>query len=154
MTDGDRFQFAESFSRLAVALRLPATKAPDALKTQMRVYFEALRDLPFPAVEESVTVLQRQGSGFFPSTQEWYRVADDLAYRTLLDAEHHARPDASWCADCDDTGWLSHACRDGDRCDQHADVDTAWGEHEHVSRCGCRAMNPTIQRRLSLARRK
>ena len=211
MTDGDRFQFAQSFTRLAVALRLPATKAPDALKTQMRVYFEALRDLPFPAIEESVTVLQRQGSGFFPSTQEWYRVADDLAYARLLDADARrpalpapARSDdaftrakaarqtfladmrakgttangmdwgqvadaferkipscdpdrnpyASWCADCDDTGWLSHDCRDGNRCDQHADVDAAWGEHEHVSRCGCRAMNPTIQRRLSLARRK
>ena len=213
MTQVDLHPFIQTFNRLAVCLPIRRDELQDdgVLEVKYEEYFNTLRDLPLAAVQQAVIEIQRRGSGFFPSTQEWYRVADDLAYRTLLDADARrpalpapARSDdafaranaarqtflaemrvkgttangiewgqvadaferaipcrdpdrnlyASWCADCDDTGWLSHACRDGDRCDQHADVDAAWGEHEHVSRCGCRAMNPTIQRRLSLARRK
>ena len=211
MTPEELPTFIQAFNRLAVSLpsRREEDADPEVQRGRYTTYFTALSDLPLTAVVNSLIELQRRGSGFFPSTQEWYRVADDLAYRTLLD-EHHARPAlpparsddafarakaarqtfladmraqgttangvdwgrvadaferaipcrdpdrnlyASWCADCDDTGWLSHACRDGDRCDQHADVDAAWGEHEHVSRCGCRAMNPNIQQRIKLARR-
>ena len=213
MTPEELPTFIQAFNRLAVSLpsRREEDADPEVQAGRYTTYFTALSDLPLAAVVNSLIELQRRGSGFFPSTQEWYRVADDLAYRTLLDADARrpalpapARSDdafacakaarqtflaemrvkgttangiewgqvvdsferaipcrdpdrnpyASWCADCDDTGWLSHACRDGDRCAQHADVDAAWGEHEHVSRCGCRAMNPTIHRRLSLARRK
>ncbi len=180
MTQADLHPFM-TFNRLAVCLPIRRDELQDdgVLEVKYEEYFNTLRDLPLAAVQQAVIEIQRRGSGFFPSTQEWYRVADDLAYRTLLDEEHHARPAlppparsddafaraipcrdpdrnpyASWCADCDDTGWLSHDCRDGDRCDQHADVDAAWGEHEHVSRCGCRAMNPKIQQRIKLARRK
>ena len=213
MTPEELPTFIQAFNRLAVSLpsRREEDADPEVQRGRYTTYFTALSDLPLTAVVNSLIELQRRGSGFFPSTQEWYRVADDLAYRTLLDADARrpalpppARSDdafarakaarqtfladmrakgttangvdwgrvadaferaipcrdpdrnlyASWCADCDDTGWLSHACRDGDRCDQHADVDAAWGEHEHVSRCGCRAMNPKIQQRIKLARRK
>ena len=208
MTPADLHPFIQTLNRLAVCLPIRRDELQDdgVLEVKYEEYFNTLRDLPLVAVQQAVGELQRRGSGFFPSTQEWYRVADDRAYQTLLDEQQRALPastdtstfarakaararflaelrakgttangmdwgrvadaferalpcrdpdrTASWCADCNDRGWLSHACRDGDRCDQHADVDAAWGEHEHVSRCGCRAMNPTIQRRLSLARRK
>ena len=213
MTPEELPTFIQAFNRLAVSLpsRREEDADPEVQRGRYTTYFTALSDLPLTAVVNSLIGLQRRGSGFFPSTQEWYRVADDLAYRTLVDADARrpalpppARSDnafarakaarqtfladmrakgttadgmdwgrvadaferaipcrdpdrnpyASWCADCDDTGWLSHDCRDGDRCAQHADVDAAWGEHEHVSRCGCRAMNPKIQQRIKLARRK
>lgn len=208
MTRADEVVFSQAFNRLAVAMRLPATKHEDELKAQMRVYFDALCELPVEPVCAAAEGLQKRGSGFFPTTQEWFRAADDLAYAGLLDSERErtallpsgdvsafqkakaARakflselrakgnrngvdwgafadtferaipcrdperyPYASWCSSCDDSGWLSRVCQDGDRCPAHADVDAAWGEHEHVTRCGCRAMNPNIQRRLALARR-
>ena len=210
MTPEELPTFIQAFNRLAVSLpsRREEDADPEVQAGRYTTYFTALSDLPLAAVQQAVVEIQRHGSGFFPSTQEWYRVADDLAYRTLVDEQQRAlpvstdtsaftrakaararflaelrakgttangmdwgqvadaferkmpccdpdrHPDASWCADCDDTGWLSHDCRDGDRCAQPVDVDVAWGEHEHVSRCGCRAMNPTIQRRLKLARQK
>ena len=209
MTQAEFHPFIQTFNRLAVCLPIRRDELQDdrVLEVKYEEYFDTLRDLPLAAVQQAVVEIQRRGSGFFPSTQEWYRVADDLAYRALLDEQQRAlpastdtsafakakaararflaelraqgtpangvdwgrvadaferaipcrdpdrNPYASWCADCDDTGWLSHVCRDGDRCDQHADVDAAWGEHERVSRCGCRAMNPKIQQRIKLARR-
>ena len=54
-----------------------------------------------------------------------------------------AEPDAP-------AGRLSVSC-----CADGPDAQTAaWVDHEHVSRCGCRAMNPKIQQRIKLARRK
>ena len=113
---------------------------------------EAARYMDANAARQTFLADMR-AKGTTANGMDWGQVADAFE-RKIPCCDPDRNPYASWCADCDDTGWLSHDCRDGDRCDQHADVDAAWGDHEHVSRCGCRAMNPKIQRRLSLARRK
>jgi hypothetical protein len=87
MTEADRPAFMQAFNRLSVSLPKPREVAGDETVQagQMMAYWEALKDLPVDAVVEAAAKLQRQGSGFFPSTQEWYRRADDLAYQRLLD---------------------------------------------------------------------
>lgn len=209
MTAADKPSFVRAFNRLSVSLPLPQHLAtdPEVKRGQMAAYFDALSDLPLDAVVSAVWKLQRRGSGYFPSTQEWYREADDLAYNTLLeqqqkalppatyDGSEHSRaksarermlsdlratpdrnhwdfgkladllessipcrdpernPYAPWCDDCGDSGWLKRVCRDGERCEAHVGEDPEWGEHDHVSRCSCIAMNPKIQQRQAARRR-
>ena len=212
MTPEELPPFIQAFNRLAVSLpsRREEDADPEVQKGRYTTYFTALSDLPLAAVVNSLIELQRRGSGFFPSTQEWYRVADDLAYARLLDAQ--ARQDrralpsgrdpsafekakaarqtflaelrakgttngldwvtfaeafeqampcrdperraggGAWCDTCQDTGWEPGMCADGQRCAAHVAVDPAWGTHTYVRRCGCVAMNPTIRRRVELAR--
>ena len=210
--DTDMLPFIQAFNRLAISLpsRREEDADPQVQEGRYTTYFAALSDLPLAAVVDSLVALQRHGSGFFPSTQEWYRVADDLAYARLLDVQ--ARQDrralpsgrdpsafekakvarqtflaelrakgttngvdwvtfaeafekaipcrdperraggGAWCDTCQDSGWEPRACEDGQRCAGHGDVDRAWGDHDYVVRCGCVAMNPTIRRRVELAR--
>ncbi len=86
MTDQDFDEFAELFGQVAVALPMPSGQAsdPTVLERKADVYFEALRDLPLSAVRASTRTLLRSGSGFFPSTQEWYQQADTIAFDALV----------------------------------------------------------------------
>ena len=165
MTPEELPTFIQAFNRLAVSLpsRREEDADPEVQKGRYTTYFTALSDLPLAAVVNSLIELQRRGSGFFPSTQEWYRVADDLAYARLLDAQarqdRRALPSGrdpsarqAWCDTCQDTGFEPGVCADGQRCAAHVEVDPAWGTHTYVRRCGCVAMNPTIRRRVELAR--
>lgn len=89
MTAADKPRFVQCFTALAVALRLHDAEIDEF---QQGVYFNVLADLPIDAIEASVPVLQRSAGSFFPTTAEWYRVADDMAAEQLIAAGDGAVP--------------------------------------------------------------
>jgi len=109
MTDADKAQFAEAFTRLAIALR---EQHPDA--RAVRVYFDALQGIEIEFVVEAATRLTR--GEFFPKTGEWLREAQAVererveAQRALL-----RRLSTPLCEACDDTGW-AHSGNGVTRC--------------------------------------
>jgi hypothetical protein len=78
--------FRTMFRDLAIALQ-PRTPMTPAM---VAVYFEALRDLPIEALERAAAAL-RQTATFFPSTGEWYQLANDLWDRPRVTPESGTR---------------------------------------------------------------
>lgn len=104
MTDTDKPAFASAVARLALGLR---EKEPDA--AQMRIYFDAMKDLDVEMVTAAAETLMRS-SEWFPKTSEWRAMAQKVeADRTLeLEARLRKRMRAGeppLCGECDDTGW-------------------------------------------------
>lgn len=115
MTDQDKPAFATAMNRLVVALR---DKEPDVV--QMRVYFEALKDLELDFVVAAADRLNRH-AGYFPKTSEWHEMAVTIEHerRTEQLAIIAVRKKAGLpplCAGCDDTGW-AHVENGVKRCD-------------------------------------
>ncbi len=141
MTSTDQAVFSQCFNVLSVSLPGKKTDDGDELAANLQVYFQALEDLPLDAVRASVQVIQRQGSGFFPSTQEWHSVAERLTRDRAVEARLLAGDidtDAFECRSCHDTGFV-----------------TSDSEHGYsATRCSCVPLNHTIQRRVASAGRR
>lgn len=135
-------QFLAVFNRLAVALREPQ----DDTGITQGVYFEALKDLPFTAVEAGAAALMKEpGRRFFPTTAEWHAAAQLAAEAELRDTlKHRVEPWKHECQRCEDTGWiLGLTCDGGDGCGRQ----TKHYAHGFTRVCPCRATNRTYQRR-------
>ena len=139
VTDKD---FLRIFNRLCVALR----ETQDDSGVTQSVYFDALKDLPPPALEAGAVVLMKeQGRRFFPTTAEW-RTASERNLGDLLREAVQPR-DEPWhdeCGACGDTGWERRGCDGGElgpcgRRRKHA-------PHEFAFVCTCRPTNRTFQR--------
>lgn len=138
----DEAQFLKVFNRLCVALREPAD---DSGITQ-GVYFDALKDLPLPAVDAgAVTLTREKGRRFFPTTAEWRTAAEEAQEAQLRKAVQPARSEP-WrleCERCEDTGWiLGLECDGGDYCGRRK----VHAPHSFVRECPCRPTNRTYQR--------
>lgn len=134
-------QFLALFNRLLVALREPA----DDTGVTQGVYWDALQDLPGPALEAGATALMREpGRRFFPTTAEW-RTAAETAQRAQLRAAVQPARDEPWhdeCGACRDTGWEVKTCDGSALCGRQQ----PHAPHEYVQPCTCRPMNRTYQR--------
>jgi hypothetical protein len=140
VTVQDKFRFAQVFNRLAVAVRLPADEADEAMK---RVYWEGLNDLPLEAVEDAARELSV--GEWFPKLGEWRSVATK-AQNTRIIAKALPDPGRGWqseCGTCDDTGWEELTCSGGRQCGRVKEHPP----HNYVVPCPCRATNHTYQRR-------
>lgn len=134
-------QFLAVFNRLCVALREPQ----DDTGVTQGVYWDALRDLPLPALEAGANALMREpGRRFFPSTAEW-RTAAEQAQRQQFKAAVQAPREEPWhleCAACEDTGWEHFHCPGDRSCGRMK----PHGAHDYVRVCVCRPTNRTYQR--------
>lgn len=102
MTDLDKPDFLTAMARLCVALR---EKEPDV--TQLRVYFEALKDLEIEfVIAAGERLMQAQ---WFPKTGEWRAAAEKVEaerqeqQRAALREIH--KGGQYLCDACADTGW-------------------------------------------------
>ncbi len=102
MTPADEHAgFKECFGRLVLALKMRSDeRTGKVIQAKYSVYFEALQDLPLMAVAAATQVLQRTGSGFFPSTTEWHTIAQDIAHKALVET-----PTPQLTAGADGTAW-------------------------------------------------
>ena len=158
MTPEELPTFIQAFNRLAVSLpsRREEDADPQVQAGRYTTYFAALSDLPLAAVVNSLIELQRRGSGFFPSTQEWHRAAEGLLDRQVRAALAPAREEP-WhheCARCEDTGWeYLPACTAEHRCGRAGCAQQpSTYTHTHVTACACRATNQTYQRQQDRSR--
>lgn len=135
-------EFLAIFNRLVVAMQAPADNSGVA----QDVYFEALQDLPNPAIEAGALALMREpGRRFFPTTAEWRAAAEAAQIAQLKEAVKAPRAEP-WhfdCTGCGDTGWTAHDCDGSSLCGR---VNTH-APHEYVTPCPCRPTNRTYQRR-------
>jgi len=144
-------EFAQVFNRLAVGYPVEV----DAIKQQ--VYYDALKDLPFFAVEEGATaLLKERGRKFFPSTGEWREAAERAQEERFKAAVQPAR-DEPWrdeCSECRDTGFIYDLhCTGHGECGVRACVNAAargraFYPHTYATPCSCRPHNRTYQRSL------
>lgn len=140
---GSDTDFLAVFNRLCVALR---EQQDDSGITQ-GVYFDALKDLPLPALEAGAQALMKEpGRRFFPTTAEWRTAAERCQGALLREAVQRpeAHPWTEECSACSDTGWEPHVCDGGEagRCgrrNKHA-------AHDYVTICPCRPTNRTWNR--------
>jgi hypothetical protein len=134
-------EFLQIFNRLCVALRDPGD---DSGVTQ-QIYFDALKDLPIPAIDMGAANLMREsGRRFFPTTAEW-RSAAELAHDALLRKALTPGRSEPWkhdCAACEDTGWVQGLSCPESPCGR----EKAHQPHTYVRACPCRATNRTFQR--------
>lgn len=134
-------EFLVVFNRLAVALQAPQ----DESGITQGVYFDALKDLPMPALDAGALTLMREGGRrFFPSTAEWREAAQAAQRTQLREAVRPSRAEP-WhheCASCGDTGWQPRTCDGSDVCGRHKQH----AAHDYVSVCPCRPTNRTYQR--------
>lgn len=126
MTDLDKPAFAQAMARLCVALR---EKQPDAV--QLRVYYEALKDLEVEFLAAAAEQLG-QGAEWFPKTSEW-RAAAAKIERDRTDQQRAILRNLPepLCLACRDTGWAHNETTN------------------QVSRCDC-----TTLRRLEILGRR
>lgn len=143
MTPTDKSAFLQAFNRLAVATRLG-----DADASMQRIYWDALKDMELPAIEQSAAHLA-QSAQWFPKVAEWREAARAAKLTAQIKALPAGReePWHSECAACDDTGWEFRTCYPGtgntcgrQRCEQEGK------EHDYTVRCPCRETNRTYQR--------
>lgn len=100
MTDLDKPEFAQAMNRLCVALR---EKDPDVV--QMRVYFEALKDLDIELVTAASERLA-QSAAWFPKTSEWRDAVVAVERERVIAQQALLRKlVAPLCRACRDTGW-------------------------------------------------
>lgn len=116
MTIDDKPRFLQVMNRLAVALR---EKDVDA--SQLRVYFEALKDLEIEFVVAAGDQLA-QSAQWFPKVPEWRDLAVTIE-RERIDAQRALlrKLPTPLCLSCGDTGW--------DRTDD-----------DRVHRCACASL--------------
>lgn len=132
--------FGIAFAKLAVQLRFA-----DADEVTIRAYYEALRDLPLPAIQDSgVRFAREAGRKYFPTSAEWHEAASTLAVQHLRETLPPARAQG-WqveCAACDDTGWMPFACPGDASCGR----ERRHAAHSYVRVCPCRPTNRTWER--------
>lgn len=142
-------EFLAVFNRLAVALR----EAQDDTGLTQGIYFDALKDLPLPAVEAAADALMREpGRRFFPTTAEWRTAAEkaqlELLRRAVTSPAAEDERGVFICGDCHDTGWMMNRdgtpwwCDGGLRCGRRQ----AHAAHTFTAVCGCRAGNVNYQK--------
>ena len=144
MTPADGVRFAQAFNRLAVATRLPAEQADEAMQ---RIFWDGLKDMPIESVEGAADVLGRKAQ-WFPRVSEWRQAAYSVRLHTVLELpESREEPWHHECATCEDSGWEYRTCYPGTlntcgrrRCGKEAN------EHRYVVVCACRETNRTYQR--------
>lgn len=137
----DATQFLALFSRLCVGLR----ETQDDSGITQQVYWDALGDMPLPALEAGAQALMREsGRKWFPTTAEW-RDAANTAYEQHL-RQAVSGPRDPWrheCATCEDSGWQTGLTCPGDatcgRPKRHL-------PHAYTVPCACRATNATYRR--------
>lgn len=145
---GTDAEFLVVFNRLAVALR----EAQDDTGLTQSVYFEALKDVPLPALEAGALTLMREpGRKWFPTSAEW-RTAAEQALTGQIQAAMAAaitEPERATlhCRECMDTGWVFDrgnpmACPGDETCGRHR----THASHTYTRACPCRATNPAYQR--------
>lgn len=136
----ERLEFVQVFNRLCVALR-----EKDADAATMQVYFDALADLPFAAVQQGAVALQNEpGRKWFPTTGEWREAAQEAGERQLKAAVKHAREEP-WrleCTLCEDTGWRLADCSGDSFCGR----ERKHAAHGFARACACRPTNRTWAR--------
>ena len=100
MTEADKPAFLQALARLAVALREPE---PDVV--QLRVFFEAMKDLDVELIAMAATQLAKE-SAWFPKTSEWRAMAAKIERKRTeeLRALQRKLPEPL-CLACEDTGW-------------------------------------------------
>ena len=132
-------EFAIIFARMATQLRWL-----DADAAAIQSYYTALKDLPDAIIHASAAQIANEpGRKFFPTTGEWREIALALQQEDLRSAL--SGPRRNWtveCAQCDDTGWIYHACDAHDCGRGNAHIVP----HDYVTPCFCRATNHTYQR--------
>lgn len=133
--------FVKIFNRLSVALRAQA----DESGATLRVYFEALKDLPLALLASSATMLMKEsGRRFFPTTAEWRTAAEKIQIDQRR--QFAAREPRDWqteCENCDDTGWERFVeCTGDETCGRK----NPHLPHSYVRVCPCRPTNRTYQR--------
>jgi hypothetical protein len=138
----DEAQFLQVFNRLCVALREP----PDDSGVTQGVYFDALSDLPLPALDAGAVALSREkGRRFFPTTAEWRTTAEAAQQEQLRKVVQPPRSEP-WhleCERCADTGWILELTCDGtDYCGRHKQH----AAHTFTRACPCRPTNRTYIR--------
>lgn len=137
-------EFLAVFNRLAVALR----EAQDDTGVTQGIYFDALKDLPAPAVEAGAVALMKEpGRRFFPTTAEWRTAAEVANVELLRSAVQPVEREEPWkdeCGACFDTGWQFRTCAGGERgfCGRRK----PHAAHDYVEPCTCRPTNRTYQR--------
>lgn len=150
MTHTDKPRFTQTFTRLAVALRLPAMEA-GALAQQ--VYYDALGAFPIEAVEDAARALALSAT-WFPKTSEWVAAAETARATRALTAALPANREHPWhheCGTCADTGWESLPCPgDPPSCGRVK----AHAKHPYVVPCPCVGTNRTYQRKLEEQRQR
>lgn len=127
-------------------------EAQDDTGLTQGIYFDALKDLPLPAVEAAAMALMREpGRKWFPTTAEWRTAAERAAHehlREVVTVPRDDEPGVFICGDCHDSGWMmsrggeAWACDGGPRCgrrQRHA-------PHTFTQACGCRASNMNYQK--------
>ena len=151
MTDSDGLGFVHAFNRLAVATRLPAAEADEAMQ---RIYWEGLEDLPLQAVADAAAGLEKSAQ-WFPKVAEWREAAKPLAAAArvkLLAGSVREEPWHHECELCEDQGWQIKHC--------FPEVSAPCGvrkcrktrEHTYAVVCGCRETNRTYQRNREFQR--
>lgn len=141
VTVNDKARFQQAFSRLAVAVRLPADQADAAMQ---RVYWDGLNDLPVEAVEDAARELALTGD-WFPKLAEWRDLSEKAKHARVIKMALPASREQPWtaeCETCDDTGWESMTC-DGTQCQRPKEHRP----HTYIVECVCRPTNRTYQRR-------
>lgn len=102
MIDTDKPAFFGAFATLCKALR---EKDPDA--PQVRIYFDALKDLDLELVQMAAVELAKAAQ-WFPKTSEWREMARKVERQQLLEQNERLRKlhlaDQYLCTRCDDTG--------------------------------------------------
>ena len=149
MTIHDKQRFKQAFSRLAVAVRLPADQADAAMQ---RVYWDALADLPLEAVEDAARELALEAQ-WFPKVAEWRDAASKAKHARVLTMALPAPRTEPWaeeCSSCDDSGWEPMACPGDGTCGR----TKAHAKHSYAVPCACIPTNRTYQRRLAEQRER
>lgn len=136
--------FSKIFNRLCVALREKDTDA-----ATLRVYYDALKDVPLEAVSAGADALKKEpGRKWFPTTGEWRHAADVALKEQLRHAIPAARrePWTHECDGCEDTGWVL-----GLDCSGTVEAATCGrprlhAPHSWTKPCVCRSTNRTYRR--------
>jgi hypothetical protein len=108
MTDNEKPAFAAAFGGLCLALR---EKEPDA--PQLRIYFEALKDLDVELVTAAAEHLVKHGAGdraWFPKAPEWRTVVETIERQRYDEQKARIRERLRaglppLCLACNDTGF-------------------------------------------------
>lgn len=103
----------------------------------IKVYREALSDLPIWAIEAAELQLRRKGGDFFPTAPRWHHVAEELLAGRQRELVSQAATEGHECTECRDTGWADVE-KDGKR---------------YVVPCSCRPRNTNYQRMTASSRK-
>lgn len=126
---------AESIDRCTARLAVAFQRKVDA--GTMKIYREALEELPVWAIEAAEKALRKTGGDFFPTSAKWHQEAAKLVREDrqrqdrILALQAHTS-ETYHCRDCRDFGLRA--------------VIDAKGE-ERMAPCPCRSSNPQYQQK-------